>query len=169
MTPPSLGTFKLILAGDGNVGKTRFVRSQGGNYYRQFDNEEKATITKNTNYGPITFDILETLDSANLSANKDATCAIIMFDVTSRPSYDKVEKWHEDITKVCGEISTIILGNKVDLNEDTWQITSPEIQIMHSHPVSYFHFSVKSGYNYEKPLQLLAQKLTGYSDLVITS
>ena len=31
----------------------------------------------------------------------DADCAILMFDVTSRSSYDSLANWHRDLTRVC--------------------------------------------------------------------
>ena len=43
-----------------------------------------------------------------------ADCAIIMFDVTSRVTYNNVRKWYRDVVKTCDNIPIVLVGNKVD-------------------------------------------------------
>ncbi len=40
--------------------------------------------------------------------------AIIMFDTTYRTSYKNVPHWYKEIVKVCDNIPTVLLGNKID-------------------------------------------------------
>ena len=40
--------------------------------------------------------------------------AIIMFDVTSRETYNKVATWHRDLVRVCENVPIVLVGNKVD-------------------------------------------------------
>ena len=46
-----------------------------------------------------------------------ATCGIIMFDVTSRITYKNVPNWHRDLTRVCENIPIVLVGNKCDIKE----------------------------------------------------
>ena len=41
-------------------------------------------------------------------------CAIIMFDVGSRITYKDVSRWYRDVTRVCGNIPTVLIGNKCE-------------------------------------------------------
>jgi GTP-binding nuclear protein Ran len=36
-----------------------------------------------------------------------------MFDVTARISYKNVPKWYESLTRICGNIPIVLVGNKV--------------------------------------------------------
>ena len=45
------------------------------------------------------------------------TCAIIMFDVTSRVTYKNVPNWHRDLVRVCENIPIVLCGNNVDIKE----------------------------------------------------
>jgi small GTP-binding protein len=44
-----------------------------------------------------------------------AVGCIIVFDLTRSSTLDAVIKWHEDVKKYCGELPTILFGNKLDL------------------------------------------------------
>ena len=40
-------------------------------------------------------------------------CAIIMFDVTARITYQNVQFWHRDVVRVCENVPMVLCGNKV--------------------------------------------------------
>ena len=44
-------------------------------------------------------------------------CAIIMYEVTSRPTYKNVRKWCYDVVDVCEDIPIVLCGNKVDIKD----------------------------------------------------
>ncbi len=49
---------------------------------------------------------------------KDAAVAIVVFDITSRLSFQSVDKWIEDAKNLRDDdVLIIIVGNKSDLNE----------------------------------------------------
>jgi len=50
---------------------------------------------------------------SNFSINADG--AIILFDLTSRCTYKNIPRWHKDIFRVCGNIPTVFVGNKIDI------------------------------------------------------
>lgn len=53
--------------------------------------------------------------SRKLSRNyyNSASACIIVFDITSKKSYDEVKEWKQEVTDKLGQIPTIILANKV--------------------------------------------------------
>jgi Ras-related protein Rab-21 len=49
---------------------------------------------------------------------RDAKGAILVYDVTDRPSFERVRKWTKELRKMVGDVDKIcisIVGNKIDL------------------------------------------------------
>lgn len=86
-----------------------------------------------------------------------------MFDVTSRSSYENVANWHRDLTRVCGNIPIVLVGNKCDMKER--RVKTKAITFHQRKNMPYFDISAKSNYNFEKPFRWLARKLTHTPDL----
>ena len=98
-----------------------------------------------------------------VTGSVDADCAILMFDVTSRSSYDSLANWHRDLTRVCGNIPIVMVGNKCDMKER--RVKTKMINFHQRKNMPYFDISAKSNYNFEKPFRWLARKLTQTPDL----
>lgn len=169
-TTPEL---KLILVGDGGVGKTTFVKRH---LTGEFEKKYIATIGVEvhpmeffTSKGKVKFNVWDTAGQEKLAGLKDgyyidAHCAIIMFDVCSRITYKNVPKWHRDITRICGEsIPIVLVGNKVD--EKNRKVKAKQIHYARKHGLQYFDISAKSNYQFEKPFVWLLKKLTGDGNL----
>lgn len=93
---PEIPTFKLVLIGDGGVGKTTFVKRHiSGEFEKKYVatiGVEVRPINFMTNRGPICFHIWDTAGQEKFGGLRDGyyiqgKCAIIMFDVTSRITY----------------------------------------------------------------------------------
>ena len=37
-----------------------------------------------------------------------------MFDVTNTSSYTNAQKWYNEVTRVCPNIPSVLIGNKID-------------------------------------------------------
>jgi small GTP-binding protein len=79
-----------------------------------------TSIVYYTNHGPIRFNIWDTAGQEKLGKLREcyyigADCAIIMFDLTTRTSYNNVPKWYKDLTKICEAIPIVLVGNKVNI------------------------------------------------------
>ncbi len=115
---------KIILAGEGAVGKTTLInRFVTGSY----SDDYKATIgvaiySKNV-FIKDTEVNLQIWDIAGQALFRTfrtkfftlATGAVLVFDVTVPVTLDRLHTWIEDIYQVTGEIPLVLLGNKVDL------------------------------------------------------
>lgn len=44
----------------------------------------------------------------------DASCAIIMFDLSARETLWSVNMWKKDLRKICGDIPIVLVGNKCE-------------------------------------------------------
>jgi GTP-binding nuclear protein Ran len=165
-------TFKLILVGDGGVGKTTFVkRHKTGEFEKKYIatfGVEVHPLVFHTNRGPICFNVWDTAGQEKFGGLRDGyyiqgQCAIIMFDVTARNTYRNVPTWHRDIVRVCENIPIVLCGNKVDVMDR--KVKPKQINFHRKKNLQYYDISAKSNYNFEKPFLWLAKKLTGDPNL----
>ena len=90
---------------------------------------------------------------------KNAIAAIVVFDVTSRDSFEKCQKWVKELNeKAQANIVITIAGNKIDLDdrqvskEDAEQFTS-------EHGLTYCEVSAKQNVGVEEMFKDIARKL----------
>ena len=166
---------KLIIVGDGGVGKTTFVkRHLTGEFEKKYiatQGVEVHPMVFSTTKGKIKFNVWDTAGQEKLSGLRDgyyidAHCAIIMFDVTSRITYKNVPKWYKDITRICEGIPIVLVGNKVD--EKNRKVKAKQILFARKHGLQYFDVSAKSNYQFEKPFLWLLKKLAADPNLALT-
>ena len=165
--------FKVVLVGDGGVGKTTFIkRHLTGEFERKYNatiGVEVHPIRFFTNHGIINFNVWDTAGQEQFGVLKDGyyiggDSAIIMFDVTSRITYKNVPRWHRDIYHICDAIPIVLVGNKVDIKDR--KVKAKQILYHRRHNLQYFDVSAKSNYQFEKPFIWLARKLTNDANLV---
>jgi len=170
--PSNITQFKVLLVGDGGVGKTTFVRRhKSGEFERKYIptiGVEVVPLVWFTTKGQIVFNMWDTAGQEKFGVLRDGYYiggqgAIIMFDVTSKMTYKNVPNWHRDIARVCMEIPIVLCGNKVDVKER--QVKPRTITFHRKKTMQYYEMSVKSNYNYEKPFVYLLRKLTNDQNL----
>mmetsp|Transcript_18264 Transcript_18264/g.28371 ORF Transcript_18264/g.28371 Transcript_18264/m.28371 type:complete len:212 (-) Transcript_18264:5635-6270(-) len=164
--------FKLILVGDGGVGKTTFVkRHLTGEFEKKYIatlGVEVHPLKFHTNRGMVVFNIWDTAGQEKFGGLRDGyyiqgQAAIIMFDVTSRVTYKNVPNWHRDLVRVCDDIPIVLIGNKVDIKER--KVKAKQITFHRKKNLQYYDVSAKSNYNFEKPFLWLTRKLIGDPNL----
>merc|ERR1719414_2808044 len=164
--------FKLILVGDGGVGKTTFVkRHLTGEFEKKYVatlGVEVHPLDFDTTYGKLKFNVWDTAGQEKFGGLRDGyyiqgECAIIMFDVTSRVTYKHVPNWHRDLVRVCEVIPIVLVGNKVDIKER--KVKAKQITFHRKKNLQYYDISAKSNYNFEKPFLWLARKVCRRQDL----
>lgn len=88
-----------------------------------------------------------------------------MFDVTSRITYKNVPNWHRDLTRDCGNIPIVLVGNKVGTKDR--KVKAKHITFhRNKEDMEYYDIYTESNplsnkENLEKPFLWLARKLTG--------
>ena len=173
VAPGQVPEFKLVLVGDGGVGKTTFVKRHiTGEFERKYVatlGVEVRPLDFHTNHGVIRFNIWDTAGQEKFGGLRDGyyiqgECAIIMFDVTSRITYKHVPNWHRDLTRVCDNIPIVLVGNKVDIKDR--KVKARQVTFHRKRNLPYYDVSAKSNYHFEKPFLWLARKIVGSNDLV---
>eukprot|EP01090_Pellita_catalonica_P004296 TRINITY_DN14125_c0_g1_i2.p1 TRINITY_DN14125_c0_g1~~TRINITY_DN14125_c0_g1_i2.p1 ORF type:complete len:214 (-),score=40.45 TRINITY_DN14125_c0_g1_i2:96-737(-) len=163
----SIPTFKLVLVGDGGVGKTTFVqRHITGEFEKKYIptlGVEVRPLKFHTNFGPVLFNVWDTAGQEKFGGLRDGyyiqgQCAIIMFDVTSRMTYKNVPNWHRDLVRVCENVPIVLVGNKIDLKDR--KVKAKAITFHRKKNLQYYDISAKSNYNFEKPFLWLSRKLS---------
>ncbi len=147
--------FKVIIVGDGNVGKTTLILKYTEKRFRESYIPTigvQWTIKEMKYEGSIInltlWDIAgqENFKALRQSFYEGSDAAIIVFDVTNLISFDHVENWYHEIQS-CGNIPIILLGNKIDLVEK--RKVPPEMikSFNDKFNLPYFETSAKTGEN----------------------
>merc|ERR1712232_471696 len=121
-----------------------------------------------TTEGPIVFKVWDTAGQDKFSGLGDgyyvnSNCAIVMFDVSSRITYQNVPRWFQSLERACGKVPAVLVGNKVDL--PAREVAANKISYHRSRGIQYYDLSVKTQSNFERPFLYLARQLTGKMDL----
>ena len=168
---PPPNRFKLLLVGDGGVGKTALVRKLlTGEFEREYVPTIGGTVrplTFETTRGNVTFNVWDVAGQEKFGGLRAgyyirSQCAIIMFDVTARITYKHVPNWHRDVARVCDNIPMVLVGNKCDSRyHHTTKIQAKNVTFHRKKKfiLDYVEMSVKTEDNIEEPFLRLVQEI----------
>ncbi|MFB0562112.1 MAG: GTP-binding protein [Candidatus Lokiarchaeia archaeon] len=123
-TSNKIHVLKIVVVGEGAVGKTSLVKTYSEN---SFNDNYLPTIGANFASKKLTVDGKEiTYQIWDLGGQpqfnivrqnfyRGARGAIYVFDVSRRETFESLKKWREEVCEICGNIPSIIVGNKIDL------------------------------------------------------
>lgn len=160
--------FKVVLVGDGGVGKTAFVhRHLGKDFltpYIATMGVEVRGLRFYTSVGEVILNIWDTAGQEKFGGYREGyyngvDAALIMFDVTAKCTYRSVPKWYSDIRMIGPDIPIVLTGNKIDCKS---RVVKPkDINFHREVNLQYYDISVKSNYNADKPFLYLIRRLLG--------
>ena len=116
-------TFKYILIGDYNTGKTaitdRFINNNYDNVYGSTIGVEYGTKIINVNDTSVKICIWDTSGQERFKAitesyMRDVTCAIIVFDLTNKQTFYNTQCWLDKVRKYNKNVTIILVGAKLD-------------------------------------------------------
>ena len=171
---------KYIIIGDAAVGKSNLLLRY---VHGQFKPEYQLTIgvefgAKNINISSKVFRIQiwdtagqENFRSITRAYYKSSVCALVVYDISSRDSFNNVTSWIEDCKNQSPKtIFMVLVGNKCDL-EDKRQVSYEEgKELADKNELLFFESSAKDGINvdeiFENSAKEIAKKIEqGYYDL----
>jgi len=148
-------TFKILMIGDSNVGKSSILLKYT---HDDFNNEHLTTIGLDfhvkylkLNDKNIKLQLWDTAGQERFrsiitSYFRDAQGILVVYDVTNKISFENVENWIKDINDNCKNNNNIFLvANKIDLN----RIISEEEgnKLAQKYNLLYYECSAKTGEN----------------------
>ena len=161
--------YKILLLGDSSVGKTCFLMRYADNTFQEI---HMSTIgldykLKNVQLDDGKIVKIQIWDTAgqdrfrSITKNyyKGAHGIILIYDVTSRKTYENIKNWVAQIKEEVSEKVTIILvGNKID-DEKNRKVTTEEGEKMAKEcELDFFETSAKSGVNIDSTFNELVKK-----------
>jgi len=162
--------FKLILGGDGAVGKTSMVHRFVEN---KFAKDYKSTIGTSIMKKECKFDGLNSTvrfvlwDLAGQSQFKkvrqsylsNAEAGILAFDVTNPISFQNIENWHKEILSASPNITLILIGNKIDLEDERLVSREDGEKTAENLGIPYIETSAKTGESINDAFRMLALQM----------
>jgi len=160
--------FKVVITGDGGVGKTSFVNKLGnGNFYRTYIptmGVNVISLKASTNTGKTyMLNLWDTAGQEKFGGLRDAYykgCdgCLILFALDDKTTFKNVNQWYRDIIRICDTIPIVLAGTKSDI--PTHQKSHFRVNNINKKNLYFSSFlSSKTGENIFLPLELLLCKL----------
>ena len=149
-------SFKVSLCGEPGVGKTSIALRQAQD---SFPISHQPTLGANFLIWNTTIEGQEIRIIIGDSGSQEkflpilptyfmgSVVAALVFDITKKESFDRLDFWHELLKETVGNIPVVIIGNKLDL-EESREVTKEEAtRYAESINTVYFEVSAKANVN----------------------
>jgi len=163
-------TFKLVIVGDSNVGKsclmTRFVEDRYSDIHLSTIGIDFKTVTTMLEGKIVKLHIWDTAGQERFAQvtthyYRGADGAIVVYDVSNKKSFESVESWVQAVLSANqdGNVNLLLVGNKNDLTNDR-QVTRAQGQELAAKlSAPFIETSAKDACNVDVMFLNLAKKL----------
>jgi small GTP-binding protein len=165
-------TFKLLIIGESDVGKTCIlIRFSDGKFSKTqntigIDYRMKVIMCKENQVKLKIFDTAGQEKFRNITKQfyKNADGIMLVYDVTSRDSFENIGYWMRQIQMFTQKenISTILIGNKSDSQARTVSFDEGQ-KLSQEYNIKFLETSAANGENIEEAFSSLSQELIGRS------
>lgn len=176
MSKSNLSKYKIVFLGEQNVGKTSLITRF---MYDTFDSSYAATIgidfLSKTMYLDDKTIRLQLWDTAGQerfrslipSYIRDSHVAVIVYDISSKKSFELLDKWIEDVKMERGDnVIICLVGNKNDLTDERQvSIQDGEAKAKLHGAKVFLETSSKLGYNVKALFKKIAKTLPEFEEV----
>ncbi len=160
--------FKVIVVGDGSVGKTALsLRCTTKVFVENYkvtigvDFRIKRFITEDIESKLFIWDTGGQERFTNIRSHyfKGARGVLIVYDITNERSFQNIKKWYQEVKKHLEDIPMILVGNKLDLEELRSVSLKDGENMAKEIGIPFFETSAKTGENVEFIFRTLSNML----------
>lgn len=151
--------FKIVVVGDGAVGKTSLIKKfTKGTFEKDYLKTLGAQFSKytkefNGDLIRLVFWDIAGQDDFNFLHHlfyKESKAAIIVYSLEEnrlgQDSFTHIKNWHEALEKYCGNVPVVLFANKIDLvDEENLDKTKIQKLVNERNFLKYFTTSAKTG------------------------
>ena len=148
---------KYIIIGDEEVGKSNllshYIDDRFTSEYQSTIGVEfraKNVVIRNTTYRIQMWDTSgkENFRSITRAYYKNSVCALVVYDISNRNSFNNVSTWIEDCRNNSSEkIFMVLIGNKSDLADKRQVSTEEGRELAEKYEMKFYETSAKTGEN----------------------
>lgn len=167
-------SFKVVLLGEGCVGKTSLILRYVENKFndRHLSTLQASFLSKKLNIAGkrVTLAIWDTAGQEKFHAlgpiyYRDSHGAVLVYDITDQDSFQKVKNWVKELKKMLGDnVCLCIAGNKTDLEKDRAVTVEEAESYASSVGAKHFHTSAKQNRGIEELFLELTKNTIAVAD-----
>ena len=160
---------KIMTLGNLAVGKTNFILKYTDNKFQEthistvgLDFKIKRMEINKKNYQIVLFDTAgqERYKSIALNVLKDTHGILLMYDITSKTTFESIPDWINNIKDLKGvDFPLILVGNKIDLEEKRKVNIEEGQKLASENKILFFETSNKTGINIQEAGLALIKKI----------
>ncbi|KAG5464474.1 hypothetical protein LSCM1_00663 [Leishmania martiniquensis] len=162
-------SIKVIVVGDGNVGKTcmlrRFVKGDFIEQYRktigaEFMEKDVFIRSTNTTVKLMLWDTAgqEVFNALTQAYYRGAAAAILAFSTVDRDSFMSIAGWKQRVESVCGPITMVLCQTKFDLSHEAVITPTEAEKLANQLEAPLFRVSTKDDFNVTQLFEFTAQR-----------
>ena len=161
--------FKYIIIGSPSVGKSkiveRFIKNTFNEKYGATIGVEFAEKNIKIEDKIIRIQVWDTAGQEKFKSitrgyYKSCICALIVYDITSRESFNDITNWIEDCKNYSPKTVVIVLiGNKYDLQQNRIVSTEEGQELSDKNGISFYETSAREGTNIKEIFQKTGEEI----------
>ena len=164
---------KVVIIGDASVGKTSLIIRYINNTFSEnvkptigCDHYDKDVSVNGHNVKLSIWDTAgqERFRGLSSSYYKKARCVIVVFDITKKSTFDKIDFWRDEIANFADpDVIVVLIGNKIDLQDKRAVLKDDATSYVNKHKFAlYMETSALENVDgqIEKLFSLVAEKIS---------
>ena len=161
-------TIKILLLGDSRVGKTSLLLNYVDKMFPEahistlgVEYKEKTINKNNFNIRLQIWDTAgeERFRSITKNIFRNANGILFVYDITNKESFVNIKNWIKDTENIDKEIKGLIIGNKIDLEEERKISLEDLEEIGQKYNKPFIETSAKTGANVNECFEVLIDEL----------